>query len=263
MGAALAAALDDQSFDRNYAVRPDFLYDTDACPICEEVLTFLNKDSELRLAEGHNNITHNARIRRAEVAQSVQSRTAIGKDSTHYQLIYKFEATMKTRIKDSRLVALVLRLRANLIEKELEKNRMKYVRWTRALYEKHIDEKNDHTWDPAREAMADHKEMRAVMRRIKEAIFVPSLTQPGAMLLDSRASEQYLKYTLAQQKTRVHVKQEQAEVDPNSAATLRAITVAINNVVTDSAADSVTCDPASSAGLVAADDMSAYDINGL
>ena len=37
MGAVLAAAIDDRSFERNYAVPSGYLYDPEACPICEEV----------------------------------------------------------------------------------------------------------------------------------------------------------------------------------------------------------------------------------
>jgi len=248
----LEHSLDDHALPRRHAVPAGELYDPDACPICEETLTFVHADVHESLSVRSDAATQTAATRRDKRARARAARLAVAREDTQrHELIFKLAEVLATRIPDARLVRHLLVLRRNLIEADLERYGIPYVAWTHDMLARHFDPANHHRFDPAREALADHRALRAEIDKMRRSMYVPSQTNPGVTLVDTRVADQVLKWTLAMQKTRKHIQELQLDVDPNASASLRAMADAVGAFRRDRAAEQLTLDPELEAGTLA------------
>lgn len=248
----LEHSLDDHSLPRRYAVPASELYDADACPVCEESLTFVHADAQEALSVRSEASKQTAATRRDKRARARAARLAVAREDTQrHELIFKLSEVMSTRIPDERLVRHLLVLRRNLIEADFERFQVPYVAWTHDMLTRHFDPANHHRFDPAREAIADHRALRSEVDKMRRCMWVPSQANPGVTLLDPRVSDQVLKWTLALQKTRKHIQELQQDVDPNASASLRAMADAVGAFRRDRAAEQLSLDPELEAGTLA------------
>jgi len=248
----LEHSLDDHTLPRRHAVPASEMYDPDACPVCEETLTFLHADVQETLSVRSEAASQTAATRRDKRARARAARLAVAREDTQrHELIFKLAEVMATRIPDTRLVRHLLVLRRNLIEVDLESFGIPYVAWTHEMLVRHFDPANQHRFDPAREALADHRALRAEIDKMRRSMYVPSAANPGVTLVDTRVADQVLKWTLAMQKTRKHIYELQQDVDPNASASLRAMAEAVNGFRRDRAAEQLSLDPELEAGTLA------------
>lgn len=234
-----------------YAVPLHALYERDACPICEESATSLHREAQLRISGtmAGRPTTRNSQSHQEEVAQTIQARTALVKNELRkHELLFKLEAELRGRIPDRRIAVYLLRMRRRT-EREMEDAHIHYVRWTIEMLMAHFNIFKGHVRDQVRTTAYLSDLVLRQIPRIADAMYVPSLTTPGAMVLDVRAT----KSLEAMVKLSVFMEEKltalQNTVDPNAVATLRAITGVINSYTTDDTAASVTVDPEASAGM--------------
>lgn len=234
-----------------YAVPIHVLYDRGACPICEESATSVHREAQLRIAGTATGRpgTRTSQSHQEEVAQTIQARTALVKNELRkHELLFKTEAELRGRLPDKRIAVYVLRMRRR-IEREMEDARIHYVRWTQQMLLDHFNVFNDHIRDNVRIAAYTHDLVLRQIPRIAQCMYVPSMTQPGTMLLDVRAAKAFDTMVNLEMKTEARLTALQNTVDPNAIATLRALTGIINSYTCDDSAAAVTCDPEASAGM--------------
>jgi len=258
------------STPRRYAVALTSLYDAGACPICEESASALHREAQMRIAgtAALRSAARAAQSHQEEVAQTIQARTAVTKqDLRKHDLIFKVEAELRSRMPDKRIAVYVMRMRRK-IEREMEGAQVHYVPWTLQMVLDHFDIFKGHTRDAVRSAAYCHDLLMAQIPRIMQCMFVPSMTNPGATLLDVRASKELREMIKLHMATQQHLTNLQNAVDPTAVATQRALTAAINSYTCDELASTVTVDPEASAGVHTAGNAplsakSIYEINAL
>lgn len=255
--------------ERRFAVPVERMYDTNACPICEEHASYVHRDAVIELASAQASRNHNGKQKASEVAQNLQARTAVSKqDMRKHEVLFKVEAELRGRISDKRLVVYLMRMR-RAIELELEGARIHYVRWTAEMLTKHFDVLQGHMRDPVREMTLVHDTLIKKFPRMVECMFVPSMTNPGVMLLDIRASKAVKEMVELQLKTSREIRELQNAIDPHATNTMRSLLAAINSYSHDDSASTITMDPEASAGgnpanaAAAGTPRSIYEINGM
>jgi len=234
-----------------YAVPLNVLYEAGACPVCEESAPALHREAQLRIAGtmAGRATTRSSQSHQEEVAQTIQARTALVKNELRkHELIFKVEAELRTRIGDRRIAVYMLRMRRR-IEREMEDAHIHYVRWTMDMLLAHFNVFNEHVRDAVRTAAYTHDLVLKQIPRMAQCLYVPSMTNPGTMLLDVRAARALESFIKLQSFMSDKLTALQNTVDPNALSTLRALTGVINSYSCDDAASAVTCDPEASAGL--------------
>jgi hypothetical protein len=269
--AALEESMADMSIERRYAVPVERLYDTNACPICEEHASYVHRDAVIQLASAQSaaESRKNAKQNAAQSAQNLQARTAVSKqDIRKHEVLFKVEAELRGRISDKRLAVYLLRMR-RAIERELEGAQIHYVKWTSDMITRHFDVLQGHMRDPVREMTFIHDTLIRKFPRMVECMFVPSMTQPGVMLLDVRAFKAVNDLVTLQIKTNKEIRELQNAIDPHATNTMRSLLAAINSYSQDDTASTITMDPEASAGgnpanaANAGTPRSIYEINGM
>jgi hypothetical protein len=239
------------SEQKRFAVPLRALYEADACPLCEESAPILQRAAQIRIASTANikGIQRTSQAHQEEVAQTIQARTAMVKEELKkHELIFKVEAELRSEMPDRRVAVYVVRMR-RCIERELAASHIPYVRWTIEMVMDHFNVFNDHIRDKVRTAAYVHDLVLKQIPRIQQCMYVPSMTNPGTMLLDTRAAKALTDMIRLQMDAARNLTATQNTVDPSRTATLRGLTDVINSFSNDEVAASVTTDPEASAGM--------------
>lgn len=238
------------SFARQHAVAPEVMYDADSCPICEETMTFTYHAARARVGVGGhraaNRLLSNQQRQRERLTRALQARSNLAdSDQKCHQVLYNIEHALRGRWADRRIFRLMLVLRREWIEKNLERFEIPYVPWTMAMLQTHYNPTNGHFAQPIRQVALEYDRSLDLHEKTYRAS-----CQDGT--LDYRAIAAFKDLCKTTQTYREEMARLLDEGEPDIAEALRTLAAAIARTTHDEGALRLQQDPEAAAGRLPA-----------
>jgi len=243
-----AEASDSASFSRRFAVPQEEMYAADACPICEETMTFAYHDARKSIGAGvgappaMNRLVSHQQRQKERLLRAIQARANLSDhDQKCHIVLYEIERAMRGNWADERIFRLLIMLRREWIEKKLEWFEIAYVPWTLAQLRTHFDPANQHFKDDIRRVQYEYNQtadLQTVMYRAAHT----------AGAIDFRAADAFLKYAKQNQAYREEMRRLLEENQPDLAEAMRVLATAIARTTRDEGVLLLMQDPRTAAG---------------
>lgn len=239
---------DDASFVRKYAVTAADMFGANRCCICEEQTSFAKNDAQKMMAAASNSTRGmTAQQRQKErLLRAVQARSNLSEaDQSLHRILYEIEISCRGRINDDRIFTILIILRREFIEKQMERDHVCYVPWTLAMLKTHYDPSNDHFYQPLRCAQ---EELKLFRERLKDAY--DSCKSGGTY--DFRGFKAMAEIGKMCQSYRAEIDRQLDELAPNVSENLRMLAEAVGRHTRDNMNYRLLTDAEAASGKVEA-----------